>query len=50
MCVKTICHRCHKITYSGCGRHLSSIFRGMKKNELCHCNPIIIDYIRQHFP
>lgn len=47
MCLLTICSSCKKYGFSGCGKHLSSIFAGKKPEELCECNEKIREYIKQ---
>jgi hypothetical protein len=46
MCSPTVCQTCKKIAFSGCGKHLDNIFNGKKATDLCQCNPVIVNYIK----
>eukprot|EP00703_Trepomonas_sp_PC1_P002445 JAP94161.1 Hypothetical protein TPC1_13290 [Trepomonas sp. PC1] len=37
MCYLTQCNRCGKNTWGGCGAHISGIFQGIPKAEICAC-------------
>eukprot|EP00703_Trepomonas_sp_PC1_P001308 JAP95298.1 Hypothetical protein TPC1_11760 [Trepomonas sp. PC1] len=37
MCYLTNCQKCGKITWTGCGQHLSTIFDEVDKNNVCEC-------------
>jgi len=37
MCMRAKCRQCSKVTYSGCGKHLDKVFRGLDESELCRC-------------
>ena len=39
MCFLTKCYSCNKITWSGCGRHLSNLVKQVPENERCQCKP-----------
>jgi len=40
MCMRAKCRQCSKITYSGCGKHLDKVFRGLDESELCRCKAL----------
>ena len=37
MCFIVICSKCKKFTWSGCGKHLEEIFRGVDEKKICKC-------------
>jgi hypothetical protein len=37
MCSPAVCHKCEKITYSGCGMHVDQVFAGVPKDRRCTC-------------
>jgi len=37
MCHSTICPRCKKITWAGCGRHVERALAGVPPEERCDC-------------
>lgn len=39
MCTRVTCRICGKATYSGCGRHVDSVLRGVPADERCRCEP-----------
>ena len=40
MCMIVVCQnsKCQKKTWTGCGKHLSTIFNGVKDSDLCKCD------------
>jgi hypothetical protein len=40
MCMRAKCRQCSKVTYSGCGKHLDKVFRGLEESELCKCRAL----------
>lgn len=40
MCRRVNCGKCHKYTYSGCGRHIDQALRGLTKDQICDCNQV----------
>lgn len=38
MCYRVKCQKCGKITWGGCGRHIQSALKGVKKSNICRCN------------
>lgn len=46
MCSPIKCSKCHKLSFVGCGNHLHNLFGDKKPNQLCHCNPKIIEYLK----
>jgi hypothetical protein len=37
MCSKTMCRRCGKATWKGCGNHVEQALAGVSKNQRCTC-------------
>ena len=37
MCQKTICKKCGKWTWKGCGQHIREALKGISKRDLCKC-------------
>ena len=37
MCSKATCRRCGKTTWSGCGRHVEQVMRGVPADRQCTC-------------
>lgn len=37
MCHKTICNKCKKWTWSGCGRHINEALAGIAPKNICKC-------------
>ena len=37
MCNSHKCKECNKLTWSGCGNHLESIFSRVKEQDRCFC-------------
>lgn len=35
MCHAVTCRKCGKTTWSGCGRHVEQVMRGVAKSERC---------------
>jgi len=35
MCSQVQCRKCGKITWSGCGQHVSEVMRGVPKSQIC---------------
>lgn len=40
MCSQVRCRKCGKVTWSGCGQHVSEVMRGVPKAQQClgHAN------------
>lgn len=45
MCSLTICEKCGKFSFIGCGLHLKQLFSDKKKEDLCRCNPKVLEFI-----
>ena len=39
MCSPAVCRQCNKATYSGCGRHVELVLRGVPNHRRCACPP-----------
>lgn len=37
MCVKVICKKCNKYTWSGCGKHIEQALKGVPIEQRCNC-------------
>jgi hypothetical protein len=37
MCQRTVCSRCNKFTYSGCGNHVEQVLAGVPTSQRCTC-------------
>jgi len=37
MCTRVTCRACGKATYSGCGRHVEEVLRGVPPEQRCRC-------------
>lgn len=37
MCSRVNCRKCGKVTYSGCGQHLDTVFAGVPMSKRCDC-------------
>ena len=37
MCRQVMCKDCKKITWSGCGQHVSQVMAGVPKENRCKC-------------
>ena len=37
MCVKVICQKCKKYTWSGCGKHVEEALKGVAEADKCKC-------------
>ena len=37
MCRRVQCEQCHKPTYSGCGKHIEQVLRGVGAADRCSC-------------
>ncbi|HEY1908134.1 MAG TPA: hypothetical protein VGG91_18945 [Myxococcaceae bacterium] len=40
MCTRVTCRACGKATYSGCGRHVEEVLRGVPPDARCRCEPV----------
>lgn len=51
MCSKSKCSKCQKVTYTGCGNHLSNVFSQCNQNQICTCKqtPQLKAYIQNRF-
>lgn len=38
MCHQVTCSKCHKPTWSGCGRHVEQALSNVPKDKRCSCN------------
>lgn len=38
MCVRIVCSKCKKYTYSGCGKHIDQALKGLTEDQKCKCN------------
>ena len=38
MCWKTICDKCKKYTWAGCGNHIESVKASVSKEQWCGCD------------
>ncbi len=48
MCSKSVCAKCKKYTWGGCGQHLQNLFKGMKLDQVCQCNPAKFKQIEKY--
>lgn len=39
MCHPTTCKRCHKTTWTGCGRHVDQVLGHLPRHERCPGHP-----------
>ena len=39
MCSPATCSRCGKVTWSGCGKHVDQVMRGVPTSQRCACPP-----------
>ncbi len=37
MCQKVVCSKCHKPTWSGCGKHIEAALAGVELKDRCQC-------------
>jgi hypothetical protein len=37
MCKRVQCEQCHKATFSGCGKHVEQVLRGVTEADRCMC-------------
>jgi hypothetical protein len=37
MCRRARCEQCQKLTFTGCGKHLDVVFRGVPESDRCRC-------------
>jgi len=37
MCRRTVCERCQKPTYAGCGMHVEQVLGDVPTSERCRC-------------
>jgi hypothetical protein len=37
MCLKTVCRKCGKPTWMGCGRHIEEVLRDVAPKDRCQC-------------
>lgn len=38
MCRQVMCNQCKKITWAGCGQHVSQVMAGVPKENRCTCD------------
>ena len=38
MCQRTVCRKCHKFTYRGCGMHVEQVLAGVPTSQRCDCS------------
>jgi hypothetical protein len=38
MCSPAECPKCHKVTWSGCGRHVDQVMRHVPAQDRCRCD------------
>jgi hypothetical protein len=38
MCKRAYCEQCQKLTFTGCGKHLDVVFRGVPDSARCRCH------------
>lgn len=38
MCQRVACAKCNKATFTGCGKHVEQVLRGVPKEQRCACN------------
>eukprot|EP00055_Hartaetosiga_balthica_P017711 m.121870 g.121870 ORF g.121870 m.121870 type:complete len:51 (-) comp9384_c1_seq1:3002-3154(-) len=48
MCFPLNCSSCGKTSFGGCGSHLTYIYSGLPKEEICTCNPKNVAYIKRN--
>lgn len=48
MCSSAKCSQCGKTSFVGCGQHLDSLFKYVKTEDLCKCNPKIRQWIKKN--
>ena len=46
MCSPMLCTTCNKLAYQGCGQHLDSVFFGSDDENICHCDPDIVEFLK----
>ncbi|OAY35386.1 hypothetical protein MANES_12G097400v8 [Manihot esculenta] len=39
MCIRVDCKQCGKYSWSGCGKHLATIYGSIDKGKHCMCRP-----------
>ncbi|KAK1299727.1 hypothetical protein QJS10_CPB13g00142 [Acorus calamus] len=39
MCFQVDCTQCGKVTWTGCGKHVPSVYSGIEKGRHCTCRP-----------
>lgn len=37
MCRRTVCRKCQKSTYRGCGMHVEQVLAGVPDSQRCSC-------------
>ena len=37
MCQRSVCSKCGKATWVGCGQHIEEVLRGVPPNKQCQC-------------
>ena len=37
MCIRVVCPKCKKYTYSGCGKHIKEALKGLPVDQICKC-------------
>ncbi len=37
MCSPVVCHRCKKVTWSGCGMHVDQVMAEVPREQRCSC-------------
>jgi hypothetical protein len=38
MCSRTMCKKCRKATWKGCGNHIEQALKGVPMSERCSCS------------
>ncbi|KAG9129883.1 hypothetical protein Leryth_007042 [Lithospermum erythrorhizon] len=39
MCFRVDCKQCRKYTWSGCGKHLTTLYASIEEGKHCMCRP-----------
>lgn len=47
MCSPALCPTCNKMSFQGCGQHLDSVFFGSEDENICHCDPYIVEFLKE---
>jgi len=48
MCRPNTCDKCKKQSFKGCGQHLKTLFKDVKKENICQCTDVLKQFVKEN--